>query len=297
MAQTFDIRTSNVKIEIESVTPDPVTGKVDIQFKAQDPRIANFQIILAQYSTGGGYSNMTLLPDEVRDTITVVNKDVDIPAKGEFKSYLLVWWAGEDLSLADHASVTIKIQGQDSDTTADTAQVSSAVAVSHLPVVSKFPGPVEFLKDTTPEILFQVPMAVRPCNMHFTILISENADLSSPVQTISSYSSQTAWFFQISGTYYQLYLIGCPDISALPPGNARVRFTIQTPLDNDTTYYWGVTVDNVAKKIPVEEMDVVPANYPYYPCNLGFDVALYGQTIENLDINPEDLINPEYYGP
>lgn len=270
MASPFEIRASNVKIEIESVTPNFKTGLVDIQFKAKDPRIANFQLILAQYNIGAGFLDMSLLPNETRDTITVVSLNTDIPAKGEYKSYVIVWDSGEDITLIDHSAVSIKIQGQDSDATADTANTfGSTVAINLLPIISKNPLPIEFLKDTTPELAFEVPGSVYPCNMHFELVISTNSDLSSPVLSLDSSVVQTGWQFQdLGGTYRDFMSPGAPDISALI-NSARVKYTIQggDALSLDT-YWYEFTVKTATKKLTLDEIDEIGDDLDYYPENI-----------------------------
>ena len=174
MAESFSIRTSNIRVEIESATPDLKTGKVDIKFKARDYRINNFQINLAQYDIGSGYVNMSILPAEERDTYTVIDINEDIPAKAEYKSFILVWDAGTDLNLIDHTGINIKIRGEDSDGTNDDENIyGSTLSIAFLPVIVKYPTPLRFLKDTTPEFTFEAPYACRGANMHFTIVISE----------------------------------------------------------------------------------------------------------------------------
>lgn len=289
--QTFELRTSLVRTRIDDVISNGHKGTVEVKFSVQDLRHQNCQVILAQYDIGGGYVNMTL-------TSGSTQKSVDILATSKWTQYSLIWDAKKDIDLQLHSDFKVKIQVQDDDAVNDTAQESDGTHDIDMGVyIEKYVEPLLDLNDTTPEFLFEVPYACHGINMHFTLTISENADLSNPVQTINSFSDQTGWSFQIAGSYVQLVLIGCPDIGAFLPYNSRVKHILQTPLDAAKTYYYQVTVNNIAKKILMSEMDEVPANYPYYPVNLGFDVTLYGQTIDNLDINPEDLINPEFYGP
>ncbi|NHZ84278.1 MAG: hypothetical protein GWP19_00165 [Planctomycetia bacterium] len=296
MTSPFEIRNSNVKVEIESVTVNEETGKVDVKFKVKDPRVALFQLILAQYSTGGAYSNMTLLPDEVRDDFTVIDLNESNAAIAEYTYYLIVWDSGEDLELENYPTVSVKIQGQDSDGTADTESIiDTTFALNIRPVILDTALPVEFLKDGTPAIAFNVPTAVKPCNMHIILTVANNAELVDPfILTLSL--NLTGWQFQDSGGIYRDFLNpGCPSVDALF-GGAKCRYTASSALTTGLWYY-RFTIYDVYKKITEAEMGAIPLGYVYYPENLYFDMSLlpYGIPVNWLEVNPEDALNPEDY--
>jgi len=234
--QSFELRTSNVKTRIDSVIPNGYDGTVEVKFSVRDLRHQNCQVILAQYNIGAGYVNMTL-------TAGSTQKLADILATSKWTQYSIIWDAKEDVDLELHEDFTVKIQVQDSDSNADTAQESSSNDLDIGVYVELNTEPLPFLKDLTPVFLFEVPYSCKSIYMHFTLVISENADLSNPVQTINSENDQTGWEYQTAGVYGAVGAGGVPDISQLAPYRSKVKHTLQTPLDLDKTYYYQITVN------------------------------------------------------
>ena len=259
MAKSFEVTSANIKSRIDSVSFNSSTGQVTVKVSLWEPRMKPLKLVLAQYLLpGGSWTDCTL-------NSSGLQKNTNIYTPGRWKQYSLMWDAFEDVDLTSYNGVQVKVRFQDNGGTNDTEQVSSSFNMDLSPMVVTIVDPITFGKDTTPEVIFEVPSALSPCNMHFQIVISQNSDLSNPVQTIDSSVDQTGWEFQIDGVYKPMLSPGCPDISALDPG-AKCKHTLQNPLASGT-YYFEVTPKGVTKKDTTSGISLTPEQMTLYTIN------------------------------